>query len=253
MADMINGNEVIAQHRTPAAAMTRAGRFILVKIKKGARLMADDGQEQEEWATGWQGDGDSEGWTDGHYFNIQTEAENDFVMRAYPDLRRLLERFGEDFKTAKDKGNSVAGAFDAFLFNIKTAMFQVLTAPLVCPVCFDTVAGNDGSVQCDGPGESVSHDPSDLVSTDQAIKAAAESATKATVTMAALRRVTEASNDIIQGAVAAAITVHMEDAKDSIDHNDIDTATLHLAKSNKIAKALIEFQGAIFEAKMVLR
>jgi len=258
MADMINGNEVIAQHHTPAAAMTRAGRFVLVKVKKGDSLVDEDGKEREEWATGWQGDGDNEGWIDGHYFQDQTEAKNDFVMRAYPDFRSLLERFSDELFAAKNKGESIAGTFDSFIDKIKAAMFSVLASTpksedqLVCPVCFDTVKKVEEGVSCNGPGITTSHEDADMVTMDQAIKAAAESATKAAVMMAALRRVTEASNDIIQGAIVAGITIHMEDAKDSIDHDDIETATLHLAKSNKIAKALIEFQGAVSEAKLVL-
>lgn len=253
MSDMINGCEVIAHQRTPAAPMTRAGRFILAKVKKENCFVGDDGKTQDEWVTAWHGDGD-DSWIEGHYFKDRTAAEHDFVMRAYPDLRLSISRFGDGMESVGREGGSLAGHFDRFLSDVKTAIFNAVTAKgneaIVCPVCFDTLPNGDPMhaevTECDGPGDTSTHEFTEMVSIEKA-------AAKAAAFRSSLNRVTDACNDTIRGAVASMITVHVGDAQSSIDSNDIETATLHLAKSNKVASSLIELQSAVAEAKEVLK
>lgn len=71
MTELINGYEIIAQYKTPADRMTRAGRVVLV----------DRGPNGfERYVTGWAGDGD-DGWCSGHYFNRLEAARQDFATR----------------------------------------------------------------------------------------------------------------------------------------------------------------------------
>jgi hypothetical protein len=67
-----NGCRVLAVKQTPAGAMTRSGRVILV----------DRGPDyHDRYVTAWHGHDDSE-WTWGHYFTSWLDADDDFLNRA---------------------------------------------------------------------------------------------------------------------------------------------------------------------------